>query len=216
MSEISGSESWLSLLQHQRVIAVIRATQMELCLQMARAVAAGGMRLIEITWNSHEPTKLIPLLQAELPNCAIGAGTLLTVADVQAAIDAGSQFLFTPHVNLDLIQTARCRQIPIVPGALTPSEILTAWQAGATCVKVFPIESVGGAAYIRHLKAPLGQIPLIPTGGVTIENAPSFIQAGAIAVGLGSQLFPNQAVATGDWTQITDRAAALLQKIQQA
>lgn len=216
MAEISGSEFWLLRLQQQKVIAVIRAAQIEVCLQMARAVAAAGMHLIEITWNSHEPTKVISLLQAELPNCMIGAGTLLTVADVEAAINAGAQFLFTPHVNLDLIQTAIRQQVPIVPGALTPSEILTAWQAGATCVKIFPIESVGGANYIRHLKAPLGQIPLVPTGGVTIENARSFIEAGAIAVGLGSQLFPKQAVAKGEWNQITDRAADLLQQIRQS
>lgn len=215
ISGISGSASWLSRLQQQKVIAVIRAAQIEVCLQMARAVAAGGMHLIEITWNSHEPTKIIPLLQAELPNCTVGAGTLLTVADVGAAIDAGAQFLFTPHVNLDVITTATRRQIPIVPGALTPTEILTAWQAGASCVKVFPIGAVGGASYIRHLKAPLGQIPLIPTGGVTLENAHSFIEAGAIAVGLGSQLFPQQAVASGEWQQISDRAAALLQKMRQ-
>lgn len=214
MSEISGSAAWLARLQQQKVIAVIRADRIETCLKMARAVAAGGMRLIEITWNSHEPTKIIPLLQAELPNCAIGAGTLLTVTDVEAAIDAGAEFLFTPHVNLDVIATATRCQIPIVPGALSPTEILTAWQAGATCVKVFPIEAVGGASYIRHLKAPLGQIPLIPTGGVTLENAHSFLEAGAIAVGLGSQLFPKQAVASGEWNQICDRAAALLQKIQ--
>ena len=173
------------------------------------------MRLIEITWNSHKPTKLIPLLQSELPHCTIGAGTLLTLTDMEAAINVGAQFLFTPHVSLGLIQTATQHRIPVIPGALTPTEILTAWQAGATCVKVFPIEAVGGARYIRHLKAPLGHIPLIPTGGVTLENAQSFIAAGAIAVGLGSQLFPQQVVMNGEWRQIADQAADLLQKIRQ-
>lgn len=216
MSQVSSAESWLSLLRQQKVIAVIRASQIELCVQMAKAVAAGGMRLIEITWNSHEPTKLVPLLHSELPHCTIGAGTLLTLPDGEAAINAGAQFLFTPHVSLGLVQIAAQHQIPVIPGALTPSEILTAWQAGATCVKVFPIEAVGGANYIRHLKAPLGQIPLIPTGGVTVENARSFIEAGAIAVGLGSQLFPEQAVQNGEWNQIADRAAELMQKIRQA
>jgi 2-dehydro-3-deoxyphosphogluconate aldolase/(4S)-4-hydroxy-2-oxoglutarate aldolase len=214
MFQMSSSESWSSLLQQQKVIAVIRASQLEVCIQMAKAVAAGGMRLIEITWNSHEPTKLIPLLQAELPHCMIGAGTLLTVTEMQNAIDAGAQFLFTPHTSLNLIHTATQQQIPVIPGALTPSEILAAWQAGATCVKVFPIESVGGATYLRHLQAPLGQIPLIPTGGVTLENARSLIEAGAVAVGIGSQLFPKQAVVNGEWEQISQQAADLLEKIQ--
>lgn len=213
-SEVAGSESWFSLIQNQKAIAVIRATQIEVCLQMAKAVAAGGMRLIEITWNSDKPTQLISLLRSELPHCSIGAGTLITATNMQDAIDAGAQFLFTPHTNLRLIQTAVQQQIPVLPGALTPTEILAAWQAGATCVKVFPIESVGGVDYIRHLRAPLGQIPLIPTGGVTIENARSFIDAGAFAVGLGSQLFPKQAVVNGEWDAITKRAAHLIQQMQ--
>ena len=132
---------------------------------MAQAVAAGGMRLIEITWNSERAADLISQLQSELPNCVIGSGTLLTLEDLQGAIAAGAQFCFTPHTNLTLIQAAAKRQMPIIPGALSPTEIVTAWQAGAPCVKVFPVGAVGGAGYIRSLQGPLGQIPLIPTGG---------------------------------------------------
>lgn len=201
---------WLSLVKAQRAIAVIRAPEIELGLQMARAVAAGGMRLIEVTWNSTSPIQLVQRLRVELPTCLIGAGTLLTLKEMQQAIDAGAKFLFTPHTNLAQIQTAVGQQVPIVPGALSPSEIVTAWQAGATCVKVFPIDSVGGAAYIRHLQGPIGQIPLIPTGGVTLENAREFIDAGAVAIGLAGQLFPREAIAAGHWELVRQRAAGLM------
>lgn len=205
--------SWLSLVRQQRAIAVIRASTIETGIEMAKAVAAGGMKLIEITWTSTNPTKLIHHLHTELPSCLIGAGTLLTLADLEAAIGAGADFLFSPHTSLVLIQSAVQQQVPIIPGALSPTEIVTAWQAGASCVKVFPIQSVGGADYIRQLQGPLGQIPLIPTGGVTIENARTFIEAGAIAVGLAGQLFPTEAIRQGDWQQVSDRASLLMQKL---
>ncbi|MCU0525582.1 MAG: bifunctional 4-hydroxy-2-oxoglutarate aldolase/2-dehydro-3-deoxy-phosphogluconate aldolase [Elainella sp. Prado103] len=208
--------SWLTLLQQQKGIAVIRASQIEVGVKMAQAVAAGGMRLIEVTWNSPDPAKLIHHLHQALPHCSIGAGTLLTLPEFQAAIDAGAEFLFSPHLDRAMIEGAVRQRVPVIPGALSPTEIVTAWQAGATCVKVFPIDAVGGAAYIRHLQGPLGQIPLIPTGGVTLENASQFIQAGAVAVGLSGQLFPQQAIRSGDWQIIRDRAAQLMQQLTQA
>jgi len=207
-------ESWLSMVRSQRVIAVIRAPRLELGIQMAQAVATAGMRLIEITWDSDRPVELVSTLRLALPHCWIGAGTLLTLADLQLAIATGAQFLFSPHLDLALLETAVSQQIPMIPGALTPSEIVAAWHNGATCVKVFPVQSMGGADYIRHLRSPLGQIPLIPTGGVTLENAPEFLQAGAIAVGLSSQLFPKGAIATGDWAEISHQSERLLQRLQ--
>ncbi|MBD2184380.1 bifunctional 4-hydroxy-2-oxoglutarate aldolase/2-dehydro-3-deoxy-phosphogluconate aldolase [Planktothrix sp. FACHB-1355] len=204
-----SNQYWIKLLQQQRAIAVIRAQDLELGRQMAKAVAAGGMSLIEITWNSHKAPKLIAQLRSELPECTIGTGTLLNWEQMQQAIASGAQFLFTPHVNLTLIQAAVDAGVPIVPGALSPTEIVTAHQAGASCVKVFPIQAVGGASYIRSLQGPLGHIPLIPTGGVTLENATEFLQAGAIAVGLAGELFPQQLVATGDWQGISCKASRL-------
>lgn len=205
--------SWLSLVQSQRAIAVIRAPSVELGMQMAKAVIQGGMTLIEIAWNSHQPAKLVHQLRLEQPSCTIGAGTILTLDQCWEAIAAGSQFFFTPYVNLDMIQTAVEQQVPIIPGALTPTEIVTAWQAGAVAVKVFPIQAVGGATYIRQLQGPLGHIPLIPTGGVTIENAPEFLDAGAIAVGLSTQLFPPETVNRSDWDEVTQRARKLLRSV---
>lgn len=193
-----------------RAIAVIRASQLELGRQMALAMASGGIELIEITWNSANASELITKLRSELPECTIGTGTLLNLEQLDNAISAGAQFLFTPHVDPTMIQVAVAENIPIIPGALSPTEIVTAWNYGATCVKVFPVQAVGGASYIKSLQGPLGHIPLIPTGGVTLKNAQEFLQAGAIAVGLSSELFPKQFVETGNWQAISQQAKTLV------
>ncbi|PSB28248.1 keto-deoxy-phosphogluconate aldolase [Chlorogloea sp. CCALA 695] len=202
-------QKWLSLLQKNKVIAVIRSLDRDLALQMAFAVAKGGIELIEITWNSDRAPEVISQLRTELPNCTIGTGTLLNLKQQKNAIASGAQFLFTPHTDIAMIGEAG--DIPIIPGALSPTEIVTAWNAGASCVKVFPVQAVGGASYIKSLQAPLGHIPLIPTGGVTVENAKGFLLAGAIAIGLSRELFPQQLVDAGDWDAIALHAKTLLQ-----
>ena len=174
---------WLTLLIKYRVIAVIRAQKKELARQMALAVASAGIRLIEITWNTPQAAELIEQLRAELPNCIIGAGTLLNLSQMQQAIQAGAQFLFTPHIDVSIIQAAVNLNIPIIPGALTPTEIVTAWNQGATCVKVFPVQALGSAKYIKSLQAPLGQIPLIACGGVALENESEILLSGDVASG---------------------------------
>ncbi|GAB4210047.1 MAG: bifunctional 4-hydroxy-2-oxoglutarate aldolase/2-dehydro-3-deoxy-phosphogluconate aldolase [Coleofasciculaceae cyanobacterium] len=208
-----SNQSWLTLLEQYRFIAVIRSPWLSIGHQMAHAVAMAGLSLIEITWNSDRAPELIGQLRAELPHCIIGTGTLLTLEQLYEAIEAGAQFLFTPHVNSTLIAAAVKAGVPIVPGALTPTEIVTAWEAGASCVKVFPIQSVGGASYIRALQGPLGHIPLIPTGGVTLENAREFITAGAIAAGLSGELFPKALVTAQNWKAIAQRARILKEQL---
>jgi 2-dehydro-3-deoxyphosphogluconate aldolase / (4S)-4-hydroxy-2-oxoglutarate aldolase len=209
-----GYQDWLTKLRQNRAIAVIRAPEMELGLQMAKAVADGGMELIEITWNSHRAGDLISQLRSDLPMCSIGTGTLLNLEDQRSAIAAGVQFMFTPHIDKEMISRAAVMDVPIIPGALTPTEIITAWNWGATCVKIFPVQAVGGANYIKCLQGPMGQIPLIPTGGVTLENAQEFLQAGAIAVGLSGQLFPKQFIQVGDWQGISNLARKLIDDIK--
>lgn len=206
-------QSWLTLLKKHRAIAVIRSSEKELALQMAKAVVAGGIQFIEITWNTHKADELIAELRSEFPTFSIGTGTLLNLEQLQQAIDCGAQFLFTPHTDVAMIKTAVDAGVPIVPGAFSPTEILTAWQAGATCVKVFPISALGGAAYLQSLQGPLGHIPLIPTGGVTLENAKVFIDAGAIAVGLAGELFPKELVENGDWRAIGKIARTLTRNL---
>lgn len=200
----------MRLVRTERIIAVIRAEDLEMGRKMAQAVAAGGIKLIEITANSDRAWELIASLRTDLPNCSIGTGTVLTLDDIHQAIDCGAEYIFTPHVDRSLIQAAIAAQIPIVPGALSPTEIMTAWQSGATAVKVFPIQAVGGVSYLQVLQGPIGQIPLIPTGGVTVANARDFLNAGAVAVGLAGCLFPQNELIQEDWQSITNRASNLV------
>ncbi|MGB8700299.1 MAG: bifunctional 4-hydroxy-2-oxoglutarate aldolase/2-dehydro-3-deoxy-phosphogluconate aldolase [Thermosynechococcaceae cyanobacterium] len=204
-----SSQGWLDRLRQQRAIAVIRIDDFNVGIQMATAVAQGGIKILEITWNSDRPAALIQHLRESLPDCWIGGGTILDRNQLQEAIAAGAQFVFCPHSDRALIDFCQDRGLPMVAGALTPTEIITAWQAGCASVKVFPIQAVGGVSYLQHLRSPLGQIPLIPTGGVTLENAAGFIQAGAIAVGIAGALFPSTLVKTNNWITISARAQTL-------
>ncbi len=206
---------WLQLLEQHKAIAVIRCAEIDIACKMAHAVAAGGIKLIEITWNSQHPEKIIAQLRADLPHCTIGAGTILNLDRLQEAVSAGAQFAFAPHFNADLLDAAfNLHKIPFVPGVFSPTEMVNAWQHGAKVVKVFPIKSLGGAEYIRCVQAPLDRIALIPTGGITIDNARMMIDAGAIAVGISSNLFPEKAIALEDWSVISDRAKYLLDQLQ--
>lgn len=208
------AQAWLEELTCSRAIAVIRAPSLDIGYRMAQAVAAGGMRMIEVTWTSDRPGDLIQRLREDLPTCCVGAGTVLNPTDLRQAIAAGAQFLFSPHTDLDLLRWAIAHQVPMVPGALSPNEIVAAWQSGAATVKVFPVQAVGGAAYIRSLQGPLGHIPLIPTGGVTLQHAADLITAGAIAVGVSGQLFPAEAIATQNWSAVTHQARQLGQALR--
>lgn len=205
---------WLKTLQKHRAIAVIRTDALDLSVQLAKVAIEAGIGLVEITWNSDRPGETIAHLRHQFPHCAIGTGTVLCQADLLQAIASGAQFCFTPHSEPELITSAVTHGIPIIPGAFSPTEIVQAWQRGATAVKVFPIKTLGGVDYIQALQGPLGQIPLIPTGGVTLENAQDFLIAGAIAVGLSGQLFPPHLVATKAWREMGDRIRTLLGQIQ--
>ncbi|OCR02446.1 keto-deoxy-phosphogluconate aldolase [Oscillatoriales cyanobacterium USR001] len=207
-------ESWLKILRKHRAIAVIRSAKKDLGSLMAKAIAKGGIQLIEITWNSNRAPELIAELRSELPDLTIGTGTLLNLDQLHQAIECGAQFLFTPHTDVAMIKAAVNAGVPIIPGAFSPTEIVNAWQAGASCVKVFPISSLGGANYIKILQVPLGHIPLIPTGGVKLTNAKMFIDAGAIAVGLSGDLFPKQLVENADWDAIAQLAQNLVKKLK--
>ena len=206
-------QDWLNLLKQHRVIAVIRTDSVATGFAMANAVAAGGIQLIEVTWNSNQPATLVEMLRTEIPHCTIGCGTLLNLEDIKNAIAAGAQYGFMPHVDPALIAYGRDQNWPIHPGALTPTEMMTAWNAGASGVKVFPVTALGGCEYIRNLQGPLSHIPLIPTGGVTLENAKRFLEAGAIAVGLAGDLFPRAVVERQNWEEITRRSQGLIQSL---
>lgn len=214
LSQVSESIIWIKRLQNERVIAVIRSSVWEYGLKMAKAVAEGGVSFIEVTWNSDRPCRLIEQLRESLPQCSIGVGTILTPDALQEASLAGAQFVFSPHTDATLIEKAINHHIPIVTGALTPTEIVTAWQNGATAVKVFPIHCLGGIAYLQSLKPVFPTIPFIPTGGVTCHNTLEYLQAGALAVGLSSDLFPKIAIDTQNWGLITTLAQNMMHRVK--
>lgn len=206
-------KTWLKLLQQQRVIAVIRSPDLTTGIQMATAVAQGGIQLIEITWNSVEPAQLVRELTTRLTNCIIGVGTILTPHQLEEAIAAGAQFCFSPHYDPELLSIGIGANVAMIGGALTPTEIVTAWSQGASSVKVFPVTALGGAKYIQSLQTPLAGIPLIPTGGVTLANAQTYLNSGAIAVGLAGDLFPPELVLTRNWQKIRARTYNLCQNL---
>ncbi len=206
---------WLALLRRYRAIAIIRAPDIETGLSMAKAAAAGGFGLIEVAWNNAQPAALMAAIRQALPDCVVGAGTVLSAEDLTGAIAAQAQFCFTPHTDCHLIRLAQTHSLPMIAGAMTPTEIITAWRAGAASVKVFPIAALGNGAYIRSVLGPLGPIPLVPTGGVTSESAPDLIAAGAIAVGLSTALFPKTEVAQADWGAIEAKSRYLLRLLKQ-
>jgi 2-dehydro-3-deoxyphosphogluconate aldolase/(4S)-4-hydroxy-2-oxoglutarate aldolase len=173
------------------VIAIGRRLEAGSTLAIADALAQGGLRAFELTLN--EPVtgaleELERLASAVGDRMLVGAGTVLSVDAAQHAIDAGARFLVAPHTDASLIGWATERGVPILPGAFTPTEILAAWRAGATAVKLFPA-SVGGPAAVREIRGPFPDIPLIPTGGVALDSVAAFVTAGAVAVGIGSWLF---------------------------
>jgi 2-dehydro-3-deoxyphosphogluconate aldolase/(4S)-4-hydroxy-2-oxoglutarate aldolase len=155
--------------------------------------------------------KIIKTLTRQLGDEAlIGAGTVLDADGARECVDAGARFIVSPALDVETIETCRALEVPIFPGALTPTEVLTAWKAGAAAVKVFPANAVGGASYLKSLKAPLPQIELIPTGGVSLDNIGEFIRAGALAVGVGADLVKGEAAA------ITAKARAYAEAVRVA
>ncbi len=196
-------------------IGIIRIQTTEDLVAIARALHEGGLTCIEITMNTPGALKAIESASDQLPNVLLGAGTVLDGVTAREAILAGARFLVTPTVKLDVLEVAHRYGIPAIIGAMTPTEILTAWEAGATMVKVFPA-SVLGPRYLQEIHGPFPQIPLVPTGGITAENAPDFIKAGAVAVCAGSWLVDKKAVADGRYEVLTEHARQLLEAVERA
>ena len=206
-------QTWLEQLRRERAIAVIRSQSLSQGLQMAAAVEQAGMGLIEVTWNSEQPERLIETLRSAYPHCQIGVGTILSPQNLKDAIASGAQFAFCPHTDPQIIAIANTQNCPIIPGAYSPTEIVTAWNAGADSVKIFPA-ALGGAQYIHNLQGPLGHIPYVPTGGISQQTATSYLDAGAIAVGVASCLFQSQHLQHQDWTRIIEHIQLFRSKIQ--
>jgi 2-dehydro-3-deoxyphosphogluconate aldolase/(4S)-4-hydroxy-2-oxoglutarate aldolase len=174
------------------VVAIARRLEPTAVASVCDGLLRGGVHALELTLNEPEAAAIetlgVAVRHAAGTELAIGAGTVMSIGAAQRAIDAGATFLISPHLDVGLVAWAAERGVPMFPGAATPTEVVAGWRAGAAAIKVFPASSLG-AQFVRELRGPLPDVPLLPTGGVSPENAGEFIRAGALAVGLGSWLF---------------------------
>lgn len=199
------------------IVPVVRAKSADEAVRAVEAIKEGGIPILEITMTVPGALKAIEQVASRFGSDAvIGAGTVLDAETARACILAGAQFIVGPNVNFDTIACCRRYGIAVLPGALTPTEVVNAWQAGADMVKVFPCGAVGGASYIKALKAPLPQIEILPTGGVSVKTAADFIKAGASALGVGADLVDLKALAEGKPSVITERAREYVQIVKEA
>ncbi len=199
------------------VIPVVRAASSAEALDAVAAIKAGGVPIVEITMTVPGAVEVIrEVASREGADVLVGAGTVLDAETARACILAGAEFIVSPALSVDTIALCRRYSKVVAAGALTPTEVLTAWQAGADFVKVFPCDSLGGAKYLKSLKAPLPQIELIPTGGVSLATAADFIKAGAAALGVGSDLVDVKALREGQANLITERARQFVEIVKTA
>jgi 2-dehydro-3-deoxyphosphogluconate aldolase / (4S)-4-hydroxy-2-oxoglutarate aldolase len=197
------------------IIPVVRAASAEHALQAAGALREGGIPIVEITMTVPGAVEVIAKLRKSEPGMLIGAGTVLDATSAKRCIEAGARFIVSPGLNLQVIEAARSCGVLVMAGALTPTEIMAAWEAGSDFVKIFPCDAVGGAKYIKSLKGPFPQIRMVPTGGVNLTNVGELIRAGAEAVGVGSELVSKTALASGNLDEIRAAAARYVAAIQE-
>src|SRR6202050_5059925 len=199
------------------IVPVVRASSAKQALRAVEAVCAGGIPIVEITMTVPGAVEVIAqLAQSMGSEVLIGAGTVLDAGAAERCIDAGAEFIVSPGFDLETVKFANRRDKLMMAGALTPTEVITAWKAGSDFVKIFPCGTVGGAKYIKALKAPLPQIPMVPTGGVNLTTAADFIDAGADALGIGGELVSAAACKSGDVSSITEAARQYVAIVKEA
>jgi 2-dehydro-3-deoxyphosphogluconate aldolase / (4S)-4-hydroxy-2-oxoglutarate aldolase len=195
----------LARIRAEKVVALIRTDDAECLLECARALSIGGLNCIELTMTTPGAINLCALITRELPQVLVGLGTVLHADTARKAVAAGARFIVTPAVRPEVIKACRDEGVPILGGALTPTEIYNSWEQGADVVKIFPAEFFG-PAYIRSVKAPFPEIEVMPTGGVTPETLGEFLRNGAFATAAGSSLVIPSSLKARDWAAITARA----------
>lgn len=196
----------LDLLLSERIVAIVRGLDGEAADRAAEALVGGGIRLMEVTMNTPGALQTIARWREKFDGrAAIGAGTVLNLAMAKEAAAAGAMYLISPNLDEDVIAFGAERGISVWPGAMTPTEIVRAWQAGAEAVKLFPMASLG-VDYLAEIRAPLDHIPILATGGVDLGTIRSYFQAGASAVGIGSKLLNRDWIKTGDYERLTENA----------
>ena len=204
----------LARLLDKRIVAVIRAANPDALVDVAEALLAGGVEILEVTFTVPRAVKVLESIADRLGDrVLLGAGTVLDPETARTALLAGAQFIVAPTTNRDLIELCKRYGKVVLPGALTPTEVLAAWQAGADIVKVFPSDFTG-PGYLKALKGPLPQVRLMPTGGVNLKTAEAFLKAGACALGVGGSLVESQAVANHDFARIESLALQYVEIVQ--
>ncbi len=199
------------------IVPVVRASSPQQALQAAEAVCAGGIPIVEVTMTVPGAIEVIAqLVKTAGKDLLVGAGTVLDPDTAQRCLDAGAEFLVSPGFDLETVKLARARKVLVIPGALTPTEVVTAWKAGSDLVKIFPCGAVGGAKYIKALKGPLPDVPMVPTGGVNLDTAADFILAGAEALGIGGELVSASALKSGKTNEITETARKFVAIVREA
>ena len=204
-------------LEEVGLIPVLRASSVQLGHALVDAMMAGGVTVVEVTMTvPNALTLLRELKQRHGKKLLLGSGTVTDATQAAATIDAGAEFVVSPSLHLDVIAKTRELGRVSIPGALTPTEVIAAWRAGADYVKIFPCSAMGGASYLKSLLAPFPELKLIPTGGVTLQTAPDFLKAGARALGVGTDLVNAAAIAEGKPELVTNTARAYLEAIRTA
>lgn len=199
------------------IVPVVRAKSAKQAQLAAEAVCAGGIPIVEVTMTVPCAVDLIAqLTKSAGKEILIGAGTVLDAETARRCLDAGAEFVVSPGFNLETVRFVKQQGKLMMAGALTPTEVISAWQAGSDFVKIFPCGSMGGAKYLKALKGPLPQVPMIPTGGVNLETAADMIRAGAEALGIGGELVSAAALDSGDARPITEAARKFVEIVRQA
>jgi 2-dehydro-3-deoxyphosphogluconate aldolase / (4S)-4-hydroxy-2-oxoglutarate aldolase len=220
MSQLTANERatrpLVQQIEEAGIVAVIRLKEPEKVRAVVDALAEGGIRALEVTMTVPGAVEVIRQLAPTLPSGFIfGAGTVCDADTVARVVDAGARFVVSPVFRRDVIEACHARDVAAMPGCFTPTEILDAWDAGADVVKVFPATALG-PGYIKDVRAPLPHVKLMPTGGVTVENAGDWIRAGAVAVGVGTSLLDTQAIAAGDFGVLRTKAEQMLANVRAA
>src|SRR5258708_5057413 len=200
-------ESTLKRIVEGGIVAVVRAESGESLVKVVRALADGGVTAAEITFTVPDAIEVIREVRREVGDAVVlGAGTVLDPETARAALLAGAEYIVAPSLNVEVIRLCRRYDKVVMPGALTPTEVVAAWEAGADVVKIFPAD-LGGPGYLKALRGPLPQIKMMPTGGMDVSTAEAFLKAGACCLGVGGSLVEPKAVASGDFDRIRDLAA---------
>jgi len=210
----AGRDAVCRRIEEVGLVPIVRAPSAALGMRAVEAILAGGLSVVEVTMTVPDALAVIGSIAERFRGrVLVGAGTVLDGDSARACIEAGAAFIVSPGFDAHTVQAAHGRDVPVMPGALTPTEVIAAWKAGADMVKLFPCSAVGGAKYLRALRGPLPQVKFLPTGGVSLATIDEYVAAGAAALGIGGELVDTAALAAGNDAIITDRARELVRAL---